>query len=157
MPEPDLVSLLLGDSEDLGVEYKAWMDLQPGDARAELAKDLAALSNHGGGYLLFGVDDKTRKPQGVSNFDLNDFGEDAIAGIVKRYLDPPFQCRVRRIVHDGVEYPVIIVPPHGARPVIAKADGPHDAKGRVTGVRQGVIYVRDVGPASLDFHVPRLT
>ena len=66
---------------------------------------------------------------------------------VKRYLEPPFQCRVRRVDHEGVEYPVVIVPPHGARPVIAKADGPQ-TNGRVTGVRQGVIYVRDVGPAS---------
>jgi hypothetical protein len=42
----------------------------------------------------------------------------------------------------------VIVPSHGVRPVIAKSDGPQDAKNRVIGVRQGVIYVRDVGPAS---------
>jgi hypothetical protein len=133
MAQTDLLALLLSASEDLGIEYKAWMDLQPSEARAELAKDL----------------DKSRRPQGPSPVDLADFSEDAIAGIVKRYLDPPFQCQVRRIQHEGTEYPVVIVPPHGTRPVIAKADGPQDAKNRVIGVRQGVIYIRDVGPASV--------
>jgi Putative DNA-binding domain len=149
MAELDLLALLLSASEDLGIEYKAWMDLQPSEARAELAKDLAALSNHGGGYLFFGVDDKSRRPQGPPPMDLAGFNEDAVAGIVKRYLDPPFQCQVRRVQHDGAEYPVVIVPSHGVRPVIAKSDGPHDAKNRVVGVRQGVIYIRDVGPASV--------
>jgi predicted HTH transcriptional regulator len=78
----DLVSLLL-DGEDLGVEYKAWMDLSPKEARAELAKDLAAIANHGGGFIIFGVGDKSRKPEGLSPFDLNNFRDDAIAGIVK--------------------------------------------------------------------------
>jgi predicted HTH transcriptional regulator len=93
----DLVSLLLDGSEDLGVDYKAWMDLTPKQARAELAKDLAAIANHGGGFIIFGVDDKSRKPQGLSPYDLNNFGEDAIADIVKSYLDPLFHCRVQRV------------------------------------------------------------
>jgi len=65
----DLVSLLLDGSENLGVEYKAWMDLTAKEARAELEKDLAATANHGGGFVIFGVDDKSRKPTGRSPYD----------------------------------------------------------------------------------------
>ena len=44
----DLVELVAGGSEDLGVEYKAWMDTSLNEARAKLARHIAALSNHGG-------------------------------------------------------------------------------------------------------------
>lgn len=61
MPSSDLSELVAGKSEDLGVEYKAWMDTSQPEVRAKLARHIAALSNHGGGYLIFGVDDTTRE------------------------------------------------------------------------------------------------
>jgi len=65
MPDSDLSELVAGKSEDLGVEYKAWMDTSPPEVRAKLARHIAALANHGGGYLILGVDDTTRQPQGA--------------------------------------------------------------------------------------------
>jgi predicted HTH transcriptional regulator len=64
MPESDLSELVAGRSEDLGVEYKAWMDTSQPHVRAKLARHIAALANDGGGYLIFGADNKTRQPQG---------------------------------------------------------------------------------------------
>ena len=61
MPESDLSELVSGKSEELGVEYKAWMDTGDPVARANLGRHIAALANHGGGYLIFGVEDKTRR------------------------------------------------------------------------------------------------
>jgi len=130
------------------------MDTSQNEVRAKLARHLAALANHGGGYLIFGVDDTTRKPQGQTSLDRALFGEDAISGIVKRYLDPPFQCQTAWTICDGVEYPVVIAPTHGARPIIAKTDGPHDGKSRPIGVRQGEIYVRAPGPESIAIRTP---
>jgi hypothetical protein len=46
----DLEILLTAKSEALDVEYKAWMDTSAPEARAKLARHLAALSNNGGGY-----------------------------------------------------------------------------------------------------------
>ena len=154
MPDSDLVVLVTAGSEELDVEYKAWMDTSQNDVRAKLARHLAALANYGGGSLVFGVDDVTRKPQGATNLHPTLFAEDAISGIVKRYLDPPFQCQIAWANCQGVDYPVIIVPSHGARPVIAKADGPHDNKGRPIGIRQGEIYVRAPGPESVAIKTP---
>jgi Putative DNA-binding domain len=154
MADMDLAALVTAGSEDLDVEYKAWVDTSQPDVRAKLARHLAALANYGGGYLIFGVDDTTRKPQGTTNLDRALFGEDAISSIVKRYLDPPFQCQTAWATFEGVEYPVVIVPSHGSRPVIAKADGPQDGKGRPVGIRVGEIYVRAPGPESVAIKTP---
>lgn len=108
----------------------------------------------GGGYLIFGVDDRTRKPQGATEFDRSLFGEDAMSSIITRYLDPPFQCQTMWVTCEGSEYPVVVVPAHGARPVIARADGPHDDKDRPVGVQQGVIYIRAPGPRSIAIRAP---
>jgi hypothetical protein len=55
MADSDLAALVAGGSEDLDVEYKAWMATSRNEVRAKLARHLAALANHGGGSLIFGV------------------------------------------------------------------------------------------------------
>jgi hypothetical protein len=154
MAESDLASLIAAQSEALEVEYKAWMDTSVSETKAKLARHIAALSNHGGGYLIFGVDDKTKLPQGSTELSPELFGEDAISAIIKRYLDPRFQCRIERATHQGVEYPIVIVPSHGARPVIAIADGPQDEKKQIVGIREGTIYIRSAGPESVAIRRP---
>lgn len=74
MAESDLSELVSGKSEDLGVEYKTWMDTKHTEVRAKLARHIAALANHGGGYLIFGVHDTTRMPQGETTLDPKLFG-----------------------------------------------------------------------------------
>ncbi|UVO30326.1 helix-turn-helix domain-containing protein [Bradyrhizobium arachidis] len=148
MASLDLLDLLAGANENLGVEFKAWMDTTSNDARAKLARHIAALANHGGGYLIFGVDDKTRRPLGATVLDLALFGQDAISGIVKKYLEPRVQVLVDHVEHEGVTYPVVVVPSHGARPVVAIADGPHDGRGRPIGIALGTVYIRMAGPES---------
>ncbi len=84
--QSDLSELVSGRSEDLGVEYKAWVDTSQASVRAKLARHIAALANHGGGYLVFGVDDSTREPMGETTLDRRNFSQDTLAGIVRRYL-----------------------------------------------------------------------
>lgn len=144
-------------NETLDVEFKSWMDLSDGLARAKIAKHIAALSNHGGGYLVFGVDDGTRQPQGVGPFPLETFSQDAIAGIVQRYLDPPMQITVDTADHEGVEYPVVGVEAHGRRPVVAKANGPvpaEDPKKGPQGILKGRVYIRSPKPESVEISSP---
>lgn len=66
MADRDLQELITAKSEALEVEYKARMDTSAVQSKAKLAWHLAALSNHGGGYLIFGVDDQSRAPQGAA-------------------------------------------------------------------------------------------
>jgi hypothetical protein len=49
----DFQELIDSPNETLGVEYKEWLDLNDSEARADLARHIAALANHGGGGYRF--------------------------------------------------------------------------------------------------------
>jgi hypothetical protein len=89
--------------------------------------------------------------------DLNAYRQDIINGIVSRYLHPSFHCNVH-FVPSAVtrkKYPIVRVPPHGAQPVCAKADGPLVDKRRI-GVTKGTHYIRVPGPRSEPIDSPEL-
>jgi len=153
MEMTDLSELLSGASEGLSVEYKSWMDTTDAVARANLARHIAALANYGGGYLIFGVDDKSRRPQPATGLDPKFFGQETLSGIIKRYLDPRVQVQIETIEFNGVAYPIVIVPAHGSRPIIAIADGPH-VDGKPRGINLGAIYIRSPGPESVIIRSP---
>lgn len=76
------------------------------------------------------------------------YNRDLIARIVKKYLQPPFQCDVRIVKSSaGNDHPIVAVPPHGAAPICAKADGPN-TDGKPKGIAQGTYYTRKPGPES---------
>ena len=54
----DLQPLVETPREDLGAEYKAWLDLSQNDGRATLAKAIIAIANHGGGFVVLGFDEE---------------------------------------------------------------------------------------------------
>jgi hypothetical protein len=150
----DLQDLIDNPHEDLHVELKAWMDLKEPSNRANVARHLAALCNHGGGILIFGFNDDGSicTPHAA---DLSQYDHNVFAGVIDRYLNPTFQCRVVQLARTqgGSVFPIIRVPPHGSTPVFAKADGPK-IDGRVTGIRAGAIYVRVPGPKSVAIDRP---
>ena len=74
MANSDLSALIGSKSEALEVEYKSWIDTSDTAVGAQLARHLAALSNHGGGYLIFGVDDTTKLAQGPTTLHPKLFG-----------------------------------------------------------------------------------
>lgn len=146
--ESDLADLVDVPRETLDIELKGWVDLDDKVARAKIACHLAALANHGGGYLVFGFTDKLERADGRPE-RLDHYNRDQISGIIKKYLTPAFQCDVALVpASDGAIFPVIRVPSHGVSPIAAKADGPSDSKGRPQGIVSGVYYIRKPGPES---------
>jgi hypothetical protein len=149
MAQSELQSLVDHPNETLAVEYKSWLDLSQNEPRADLARHIAALSNYGGGFIVFGFDDATLQPCGPNPFHVTTFDRDTIAAIVKKYLEPPFQCDVHILRSaGGNEHPVVTVPPHGVVPICSKASGPQDKNGKTVGIVQGVYYIRKPGPES---------
>ena len=143
MDRAELRELVDAPLEKLEVEYKGWLDLGDRLTQAKVARHLCALSNHGGGYLVFGINDdgttSGSRPEGVAGYD-----QDRLSGIVKQYLAPAFQVRMHEVrASSGILHPVVWVPPHGAVPVCSKRAGP-DGKG----ISVGTHYTRGVGPAS---------
>jgi hypothetical protein len=134
-------------NETLENEYKSWLDLNQPEARASLARHIAALANHGGGRIIFGINDQMKYAGPCPNAN-SLLDHDAVASVVKRYLEPPLQCDVFIVESaTGNEHPVIVVPPHGAAPICAKADGPY-VNGKNTGIAKGAYYIRKPGPES---------
>jgi Putative DNA-binding domain len=128
-------------SEKLNVEFKAWMDISKSnkEGQAKIARHIAAVANHGGGRLYFGVDDNGN-PQPLSEaLPLDHFRSDAIHNLLKTRLEPPLQCEVRFTEFtNGVTYPVVHIPSHGAVPIGAKDENSFMH-----------VYVRGVGPESV--------
>lgn len=136
-----LRDLIDGPRERLDVEYKAWVDLRDGFARAKVARHLCALANHGGGHLVFGInDDMTpsgRRPDATAPYD-----QDTLTSIVKRYLVPAFQVTVHEVpAPSGIVQPIVWVPPHGAVPICCKRSGPDEATDR-WGTKCDSLFIR---------------
>ena len=84
-------------NETLGVEYKSWLDLSDNEVRARLARHIAALANYDGGSIVFGFNDAIEFA-GQNQLPLPPCDRDPISSIVKKYLEPTFQCDVRNVV-----------------------------------------------------------
>lgn len=146
----DLNDLIEFPQETPENEYKTWMNLNDTLVRAKIASHLAALANNGGGYIIFGFkdnnlipDEKNRPPS------LDNYNQDTFTNITKRYLEPAFQCNVELVANkEGRKFPVVRVPGHKSSPVIAKANGPQNEKGKVQGILEGTYYIRKPGPES---------
>jgi len=146
-PVSELQDLVEKPVEREWLELKSWVDLTDPATRAHTARHLAAISNYGGGYLVFGFEKNgTRSPRKDNVRML--YSHDVLAGVIDRYLHPKFQCEVSFPELASIEHAVVWIPPHGMSPVISKADGPKDAKGSPQGIRSGVIYIRTPKPES---------
>lgn len=146
----DFKGLLTGGNENLGVEFKQWMDIWDSkEARADIAMHLAAIANYGGGFLIFGVDKRCTPLEQNPDYAAERYNQDVISGIIRRHLHPEFQCLVHMHVHEnGVTYPVVEVPSHKSMPIYSTRDAPN-LRDNPSALRQYTIYIRDVGPQSV--------
>lgn len=145
-----LKELLRLPAENLEVEFKNWLDLNDNEKKADIAKELIALANHGGGYLIFGFDESSEgfKPA-TKPEDTTLYNQDHINGIVERYAEPNFHCEVLQVSHSdsGEIHPIIVVPGGHTTPIHAKRDGPNGLH-----IRKLACYIRRPGGKS---EVPR--
>jgi len=132
-------------------EYKNWLDLETPEGKADLAKALIAIANHGGGYVILGYKDKAGnlKPDENRPVNLNKYSQENINGIIDSYADPTFHCTCYHVRHPntGLSHPIIVVPGGHTVPIRTKRGGP---SGQI--LKQNTIYTRRPGPSS---DVPR--
>jgi len=131
--------------EDVGTEIKDWLDLSQKQERANLARELIALANHGGGYVLFGFSDTTAgwTPSGACPHDLKHYTSDEVNNILKAHAEPMFECFTHRVFSAlGNEHVVVRVPGGHLVPLRSRG-GP--ARSRLT---DHTYYVRRPGPES---------
>ena len=151
--DPILQDLVDQRLETLTAEYKSWMSLADNTAKAKIARHLCALANSGGGHLVFGFNDDGT-PSEPHPKNLSEYSQDTLNSIVERYLHPVFHVAVHAVTAaSGRTYPVVRVPSHGAQPICARRDGPHQ-NGQPIGIRSGVHYLRVPGPQSAPIDMP---
>ena len=145
----DLQSLVDNPRETMECELKSWLDLSDKLHQASIARHIAALSNHGGGYIAFGIDDDLSTAANAPE-ELIGYSQDVIGQIVRKYLSPKVECQVDFVKSSrtAVTHPVVSVASHGSTPVVTIADGPHDTKGRPQGITIATYYVRSSQPES---------
>jgi hypothetical protein len=113
-----------------------------------IAKEIIALANHGGGFLVIGFEERadgTFQPSTGRPANLDAWSQDSIQAIVAKYADPGVQCGVhhRADAASREKYPIIAVPGGHRVPIRAKAGSP-DGKKLVA----HRVYIRRPGPAS---------
>lgn len=146
----ELVPLITEPREDLGVEYKAWLNLSTNEGRATLAKAAIALVNHGGGFLVLGMaDEPTGLVSRARQEAIPEVTQDAVNSAIRRYAIPEFHAELYLVPHPatGVVHPVIKMPATLTEPVMSK----RDCEGVLL---QGRCYIRKPGPRSEEPRTP---
>jgi hypothetical protein len=134
-------SLIARPAESLNIEIKRWIDPDVAEGIGKLVKAALALRNRNGGYLVIGFDDTTLMPDsGHEPPDVRAaFHLDKIQGYVSRYSSELFEIAVAFSVENGIEHPVIVVPPGVRVPVAATRDL---IDGSRTLIKCGAVYFR---------------
>ena len=134
-------SIVARPAESLNVELKRWIDPKSNAGIEKIAKAILALRNRNGGYLVIGFDDNTLLPD-TGNEPANvraEFHVDDVQAIVSRYSSELFEIGVGFGQKDGVDHPIIVVPPGVRTPVAAKRDLVDGGK---VLIRHSAIYFR---------------
>jgi hypothetical protein len=145
-PQRLLIELLDDPREDMAVEIKDWLDLEDKAVRADLARELIALANHGGGTILFGFADEPTgwRATGACPYPDAPYSQDAINDLCRRHAEPAFHCTVHHLTSAlGNEHVVIEIPGGHRVPIRARRGGPDGSR-----LRADVYYVRRPGPES---------
>ena len=140
----ELQPLVSEPREDLGVEYKGWLDLTGNEHKATVAKAAIALANHGGGFIVIGLADQGQQLQSQARpAEIPEITQDAVNAAIRRYATPEFHCEMYNVPHPvtGVVHPVVAVPGTLAEPVLSKRDHPGV-------IAQHRCYIRKPGPRS---------
>ena len=133
----------------MSVEVKTWIDLGTDEAIAKLVKGLFALRNRNGGLFIIGFDDTSLQPDpyGLQDTVQVAYHTDRVQQLVSRFANTPFEIAVDLGSLDGIEYPVISVPPGVRTPVVVKRDllGPEDTRRQRKLLAEGDVYFRTLG------------
>lgn len=140
----ELEQLISEPREELGVEYKDWLDLTNNADRATLAKAAIALANHGRGFIVVGFAERGSELQShPCPPEIPTITQDAVNAAIHRFATPEFHCRVDHVPHPktNAAHPVITVPGNLAVPVMSRRDCPKV-------IDKNRCYIRKPGPRS---------
>ncbi|HBC96830.1 MAG TPA: ATP-binding protein [Clostridium sp.] len=113
---------LLKRSEGPKLDFKQCINIGNDSGRKELAKDVCAIANSRGsrGYLIIGVEDKSKRVVGVDEID---FSEEKIQQIISSRIDPPIPVSLEILKYNGKNVAVINIYNSPQRPYQMRDNG----------------------------------
>lgn len=118
--------------EDDKIEYKEVFENNSKDAKAKYAKEMAALYNYDGGYLIFGISDSSDLV-GLQSFKEPDNAD--LANDINNYFSPAIRFQSRLVKVNGKDVFVIYVEKRSSIPTVC-------IKGHQDAVKEATIYWR---------------
>jgi len=144
-----LASASVTEIERLDVEIKKLEPLQRrSDYSAQIAKAVMALSNHDGGFLIVGFElsDYGYQEDVDNPSDIETWEKTRLHDMLGQYMSPVVEVDLSIETGDSSRHPVLVVPPHGATPIVCTRDS--------NATRKGAVYIRKPGPKSEEPSTP---
>lgn len=122
MDKKKLMSLIRRE-EGPKLDFKLKLDLSNETGKKELTKDICAIANSNGGrgYIVVGVQDKTKRIFGLDNSSV--FTEEQIQQIITSRCEPPIPIQIDFIYIDNKKVGVISIYDGGQRPYQVRENG----------------------------------
>lgn len=122
MNKKKLMSLLT-KNEGIKLDYKLRLDIFSDTGKKEIAKDICAIANTGSGrgYIIVGIQDKTKKIIGLKKEDV--FREEQIQQIVTSRCEPPIPIEVEFLNIDNKKVGIITIYDGGQKPYQIRENG----------------------------------
>lgn len=113
---------LIRREEGPKLDFKQKIDIDTESGKKELAKDICAIANSRGGrgYLILGVEDKTKN---IIGFDKTGFTEEQIQQIVSSRCEPPIPISLEFIELSDKNIGVITIYDGGQKPYQVRENG----------------------------------
>jgi ATP-dependent DNA helicase RecG len=102
------ILFLLTKDENPKLDFKLKLSSETESSKKELAKDISAIANSKGGrgFIIFGIEDKTKAIIGINK---SEFNEEKIQQIVCSRIDPPVPVSVDLVNINGKDIGVITI------------------------------------------------
>lgn len=99
---------LLKKIEGPKLDFKQYINIDSDGGKKELAKDVCAIANSRGGrgYLIIGIEDKTKRILGIGEVN---FDEEKIQQIISSRIDPPIPISLETFKYEDKKIAVITI------------------------------------------------
>lgn len=94
------LAALLAKNESTKLDFKERLSIKTDWEKKEMAKDVSAIANSKGGrgYIIFGIEDKTKRVVGIDGLE---YPEEQIQQIISQRCDPPVTIKFDLVSYDG--------------------------------------------------------
>lgn len=116
------LNILLQRPEGTKLDFKAQLSLKTDTDKKELAKDVTAIANSKGGrgYIIFGIEDKTKRIIGIED---RKYTEEQIQQVISQRCDPPVSVKLDSISSDNKVVGVLTIYKSNQRPHQIRQNG----------------------------------